>query len=225
MGQWEERKTYSIYYINKNLIATKVKYTIIEKEFLVVIHVINIFSHYIIGYQTFVHINHSPILFLMSNPIDNSRVTRSLLLLQEFDITIVDKPKKDNVVAVFLSRMTNVIDDMDIEDSFQDEHIFSKSTYSPLYANIYKFLATGKLPCHLSPREKRKNVQQYLVPVVDGYLFQTIFDQKIRRCVRMRFMIFQRLFMMGLVDEILLIGEYAIRFFTTTILSYNLTSI
>jgi hypothetical protein len=39
----------------------------------------------------------------MNKPITNARVTRWMLLLQEFDITIVDRPGKENVVVDFLS--------------------------------------------------------------------------------------------------------------------------
>jgi hypothetical protein len=42
----------------------------------------------------------------MKKPVTNARVTRWLLLLQEFDITIVDRPGKENVVFDFLSRLT-----------------------------------------------------------------------------------------------------------------------
>ena len=35
----------------------------------------------------------------------NARITRWLLLLQQFDLTIFDKPGKENVVADFLSRV------------------------------------------------------------------------------------------------------------------------
>jgi hypothetical protein len=47
----------------------------------------------------------------MNKYVTNGRVTRWLLLLQEFDIIVVDKPGKDNVVADFLSRLTNNSDD------------------------------------------------------------------------------------------------------------------
>jgi hypothetical protein len=75
------------------------------------------------------------------------------LLLQEFDITIIDKTEKDNVVAEFISRITNNSDSLPVEDSFLDEHLFAVSTYSPWYAYISNYLAVGKLPQHLSPRE------------------------------------------------------------------------
>ena len=61
----------------------------------------------------------------MTKPIKNGRITCWLLLLQEFDITIVGKLRKDNVVVDFLSRLT--IDDSctPTEDSFPDEYIFA----------------------------------------------------------------------------------------------------
>lgn len=57
-------------------------------------------------------------------------VTRWLLLLQEFDITIVDKPGKDNVIADFLSKPTNNSDASPIKDYFLGEHLFVVSTHA-----------------------------------------------------------------------------------------------
>lgn len=82
-------------------------YTIIEKEFLVVLHVVNKFRNYIIGYHVFVHIDHDTIRYLMNKLDVSSRVIRWLLLLQEIDLTIVDKPGRHNVVVYFLSRLTH----------------------------------------------------------------------------------------------------------------------
>ena len=72
----------------------------------------------------------------MNKPITLGRITRWLLLLQEFDITIVDKPGKENVVADFLSRMDNNDECTTIEDNFPDEHIFIVSTKPLWYADI-----------------------------------------------------------------------------------------
>ena len=72
----------------------------------------------------------------MNKTITNGRVTLWLLLLQEFDITVLDKPGKDNVVADFLSRLTVGYNCTPIYDSILDEYLCSISTHSPLYANI-----------------------------------------------------------------------------------------
>ena len=96
----------------------------------------------------------------MNKPITIGRITHWLLLLQEFDITIVDKPGKDNIVANFLSRLT--IDDNCIptKDSFPHECLFAISTYSPWYANIANFLVARKFPQYFSSKGKRNIIQQ-----------------------------------------------------------------
>eukprot|EP00253_Pinus_taeda_P018285 PITA_18285 len=95
----EDKEPYAINCISKNMTPAELKYTMAEKEFLAVVHAINKLQHYITGYQVFVHIDHSAIRFLMNNPIIDGRIIRWLLQLQEFDITILDKLGKDNVVA------------------------------------------------------------------------------------------------------------------------------
>ena len=86
----------------------------------------------------------------MNKPITNAIVTRWLLLLQEFDITIVERHGKENLVANFLSRLTHNDDNSPVKDSFPDEHLFIVSTYSPWFADITNYLATGRLLAHLS---------------------------------------------------------------------------
>jgi len=43
LGHLEEKKSYAIYYISKNLTLTQLNYTVTEKKFLVVVHAINKF--------------------------------------------------------------------------------------------------------------------------------------------------------------------------------------
>ena len=122
-------------------------YTVIEKELLDVIYALNKFKHYVTGYPIFVHTDHSAIRYLMNKLAVTGQLARWLLLLQEFDITIVDKPRKSNVVANYLSRLH--IDDEDptpIEDTFLDEHLFHIEIHTPWYANISNYLATKKMP-------------------------------------------------------------------------------
>ena len=74
----------------------ELNYTTTEKEMLVFIHSINKFRHYITGYEVFVHKDHSSIRYLMNKPITHGRVTRWLLLFQEFNITVIDRLGKEN---------------------------------------------------------------------------------------------------------------------------------
>ena len=66
----------------------EINYIVTEKKFLAVIYAINKFIHYINGYEFFVHTDHSSITYIMNKPITNGRITRWLLLLQEFNIIV-----------------------------------------------------------------------------------------------------------------------------------------
>ena len=101
LGQHDDMITYSIYYINKNLTPTKSNYIVTKKYFLVVFYAINKFGHYINGCQVFVHTNNSAIRYLMNKTITNGLIKRRFLLLQEFDITVVGKHGRENLVVDF----------------------------------------------------------------------------------------------------------------------------
>jgi hypothetical protein len=89
------------------------------------------------------------------------------------------------MVEYFLSGLTNNIDNSPVEDYFPDEHIFVISTHSPWYIDISNYLSARKLPCHLSPREQRKIVQQSTQYYwIEGYPFYSGPNQEIWSCVR-----------------------------------------
>ena len=95
--------------------------------------------------------DHSAIKYLANKPVTNARITRWLILLQEFDITIKDRPGKENPVADFLSRIPKPIDAAAVEDQFPDEHLFVVAIRTPWYADVANYLAIGKLRKHLTP--------------------------------------------------------------------------
>ena len=78
-------------------------------------------------------------------------MTRWLVLLQEFNIIVLDRHGKENFVADFLSRIKNEDDDIPVDDSFLDEHLFSLSVNTSWFEDMENYLATRKLPSHLSP--------------------------------------------------------------------------
>ena len=118
LGQKEGQSSYSIYFVSKNFAPAELNYTVTEKELLVVVYAINKFCHYITGYEFFVHTDHSTIKFLMNKPITNGSVTRWLLLLQEFNIIVVDLPGRENLVEYFLSRIQHDDDVKPVDNTF-----------------------------------------------------------------------------------------------------------
>lgn len=79
----------------------KLNYTMIEKELLVVVHCLNKSRHYIIGNQAFIYTDHGVIKHLINKRNVNAKIIRWLFLLQQFDLTVIDKLGIENVVADF----------------------------------------------------------------------------------------------------------------------------
>ena len=129
-----------------------------EKELLAVIYSINKFRHYITACQVLLYTDHSAIKYLANKPITNGIITHWLLILQEFDITIKDNPKKANVVTDFLSRVPETDDTLAVDDQFPSENLFVVVVKTPWYAKVANYLAVGKLPRNLTSRERKLNV-------------------------------------------------------------------
>ena len=81
----------------------------------------------------------------MNKPFTNGRITRLMLLLQEFDITVLDKLGKENQVAYFLSRFNHSSEDVSINDNFPDENMFAISVKTPWFVDMSNYLAARKL--------------------------------------------------------------------------------
>ena len=110
---------------------------------------------------------------------------RWILLLQNFDITIMDKPGKHNVVSDFLSRLEHTIEKEMIDDVFPDEHLFVVSITTPWFSNIENYLETRSFPQHFTYKQKSRIVRKSAYySWIKGYLFKLGLDHVLRRCIR-----------------------------------------
>jgi hypothetical protein len=82
----------------------------------------------------------------MNKLVTNARLTRWLLLLQEFNITIIDMSGKDNLFFDLLFRLIHIGDNTPVDDDFPYENLFYICTYIPWYADVANYLVIGKLP-------------------------------------------------------------------------------
>ena len=90
-----------------------------------------------------------------------------------------------NPVEYFLSRIQHEEGTKPVDNTFPDEHLFVVSVHTPWFIDIANYLATGKLPNHLSPPKKRCIiVQSSNYSWVDNDLFPTSPYLIIRWCVR-----------------------------------------
>ncbi|KAL4348430.1 hypothetical protein GQ457_17G009180 [Hibiscus cannabinus] len=96
LGQRKGKIFHPIYYASKTPNDAQVNYTTTEKEMLAVIFAFDKFRSYLIGTKVIVHTDHSAIKYLLSKKDAKPRLIRWILLLQEFDIEIIDRKGTEN---------------------------------------------------------------------------------------------------------------------------------
>lgn len=186
LGQSKDKHLYAIHYASKTLNDAQVNDTTIEKELLAVVFALDKFRSYLIGGAPIVvFTDHSALKYLLTKQNAKARLIRWILLLQEFNLTIKDKKGVENVVADHLSRLQfeDPTPSLPIVDMFPDEQLLVVSS-TPWFADIVNYLATGFLPPHWSPQERRRFLHEVrMFSYDDPYLFKYCQDQIVRCCV------------------------------------------
>lgn len=96
LGQRHQKIFHPIYYERKTLADVQLNYTTIEKELLVVVLAFDKFRAYIVGTKVIVFTDHLAIKHLIAKKDSKPRLIRWILLLQEFDLQIVNKKGSEN---------------------------------------------------------------------------------------------------------------------------------
>ena len=88
--------------------------------------------------------DHAALKYLLSKQDTKPRLTRWILLCQEFNLTIKDKKGVENVVADHLSWLVleTTSKGLPIGDTFLDEQLFAL-VHCPWYADIVNYLVIG----------------------------------------------------------------------------------
>ncbi|CAN6556588.1 unnamed protein product [Malus baccata var. baccata] len=187
LGQRRDKFPYVIYYASRTLNDAQLNYATTEKELLAVVFALEKFRSYLVGAKVIVYSDHSALKYLLSKKEAKPRLLRWVLLLQEFDLEILDKKGRENVVADHLSRLVNAstdeADSLPLKESFPDEQLLAVTHQVPWYADIANYLASGEIPSEFSYQQRKKflsTVKHYFWD--EPYLFKHCQDQIIRRC-------------------------------------------
>ena len=125
LGQRENKKAFVIYYASKTLDSAQSNYTTKEKEFLAIVFALEKFRSYIVGSPVTIFKDHAALKYLLSKQDTKPRLTRWILLCQEFNLTVKDKKGVENVVANHLSWLVleSTSNGLPIGDSFPNEQL------------------------------------------------------------------------------------------------------
>ncbi|RVW18197.1 Transposon Tf2-8 polyprotein [Vitis vinifera] len=185
LGQREDGKPYVIYYVSKTLNEAQRNYTTTEKELLAVVFSLDKFRAYLVRSFIVVFTDHSALKYLLPKQDAKARLSRWILLLQEFNLQIKDKKEVENVVADHLSRLSIAHNShsLPINDDFANESLMLIKT-APWYAHIANYLVTGELPSEWKTQDKKHFfVKIHAYYWEEPFLFKYCADQIIRKCV------------------------------------------
>ncbi|KAL0886207.1 hypothetical protein Bca101_010190 [Brassica carinata] len=202
LGQKKDGKTHVIYYASQTLNDAQMKYATTEKEMLAIVFAFEKFRSYLVGSKVIVHTDHAALRHLLAKKDAKPRLLRWILLLQEFDLEIRDKPGIENGVADHLSRL-RIEGGIPIDEGLREEHVLAIMSVvavietgkkieevkaaeekGPWYADLVNYLATGKEPLGLAGYEKKKfykDLKRYYWD--EPYLYTLCKDQIYRRVV------------------------------------------
>jgi hypothetical protein len=187
LGQRVDKKLNVIHYASKTLGSAQRNYVTTEKEFLVVVFACDKFRSYIVDSKVTVHSDHAAIKYLMEKKDAKPRLIRWVLLLQEFDLHIIDRKGAENPVADNLSSLENVLGDpLPIDDSFPHEQlaVINASHSTPWYADYANYIVAKFIPPSFTYQQKKKffyDLRHYFWD--DPHLYKEGVDGVIRRCV------------------------------------------
>nr|GEW24423.1 reverse transcriptase domain-containing protein [Tanacetum cinerariifolium] len=129
LGQRKSKHFQSIHYASKTMTEAQIHYTTTEKEILAVVYAFEKFRPYLVLSKSIIYTDHSALKYLLNKQDAKTRLLRWVLLLQEFDITILDKKGSENLAADHISRLENphqgVLENKDINENFPLETLGS----------------------------------------------------------------------------------------------------
>jgi hypothetical protein len=92
--------------------AAQKNYATTEKEFLAIVFACGEFRPYIVDSKVTIHTDHAAIKYFMEKKDAKPRLIRWVLVLQEFDLHIIDRKSVENPIADNLSRLKNISSDI-----------------------------------------------------------------------------------------------------------------
>ncbi|GJU07815.1 reverse transcriptase domain-containing protein [Tanacetum coccineum] len=133
LGQRIEKHFRPIHYASKTMTEAETNYTTTEKEMLAVVYAFEKFRSYLIMNKSVVYTDHSALKYLFNKKDAKARLLRWVLLLQEFDFSVIDTKGAENYAADHLSRLENpyenVFDPKEINENFPLETLNTDDPY------------------------------------------------------------------------------------------------
>jgi hypothetical protein len=132
---------YVIYYLSRGLVGLELNYSHIEKLALAVVHAIQWFRHYVLFHKTTIIAVVNPFQYVLTRRVINRKISRWIVVLQEFDLDFISaKSKKSLVFAKLILELLVKSGDFMPEESPIRGDIFLIASSDPWYGDILVYL-------------------------------------------------------------------------------------
>lgn len=133
-----------MYDASRMLSNVEKNYSTIEREALGMIYYVNKFCHYLLGNKFVFHVDHQALVYLVNKPNLVGKLVRWMMLLQEFDFTILGS---EHTIVDFLSRIDSGEPADEVPEQFSDADLFTiEEAALDWYDEIMGFLTTRTFP-------------------------------------------------------------------------------
>jgi hypothetical protein len=139
--EYKEKDLRTIAFESRRMTATEQRYSAQEREMLAVVHALQKFRGYIEGSAILVRTDHESLKYVLSQKNPGRRLTRFIDDLSHFDVRIIYRPGRSQIVADALSRIPH--------DKVETTNSDNKS-YAPLYAHPTELAEPSTVPDNTS---------------------------------------------------------------------------
>jgi hypothetical protein len=95
---------YVIYYLSRGLVGPELNYSHIEKLVLAAVHAVQRFYHYVLFRKTTIIVVVKPFQYMLTRRVIGGKISRWIIILQEFDLEFVSANSKKSLVFTDLFR-------------------------------------------------------------------------------------------------------------------------
>jgi hypothetical protein len=132
---------YVIYYLSRGLIGPELNYSHIEKLALVAVHAVQWFRHYVLFRKTTIIAVVNPFQYMLRRWVIGGKISRCIVILQEFDLDFVSaKSKKSLVFAELILELLVELGDVVPGESPIRGDMFLITSSDPWYGDIIIYL-------------------------------------------------------------------------------------
>src|SRR5277367_3903472 len=113
-----------IAFASRKLCTAEKNYTTTEREGLAMVYALQKFRHYLLGSHFKIFTAHSSLKYLVNKPVLGGRISRWLILFQEYDFEIIVKPGRLNLGPDHLSRLESGEEPTNLDEGLPDAQLF-----------------------------------------------------------------------------------------------------